>query len=309
MRDMEYLKGHPRIIMPTLITLKKYQDLPRPQNRKEFIKHLKVELPQILRGFSKASGENLSYAQAIPTCQKLNLITKSKTNPYLTAYGFELVEEKDENKFKLKLGKLILDFDEKNCKIIQAIRENQKSPGDFVSFEEIIKTLYIKYGLYVGQRLKDKNSIKRLEGYGIKSSSSSRLVDNLNFYEYVNLVLWKGEKVSLNEGRLNIINNSLDRKSEIETDVFFTALYKEYRSLVKDTGGSPYVPIIPRLRSRVCAELRIDDELFNNKLISLPTIFMGKHILLSPPMKVINNETITKNKKPVYFISIYENGR
>jgi len=301
------LKGFPDQIKPTIEAVYRYQDLPYPRNKDMITDYLSKVLPE-LSPTEDPKIENLISAQAIPTCERLALITKDRKNRRLTFIGRKLAKSSNEKDFELILGKAILDFDTK-VKIVGTFSELQPYPGGFIHFSDMIIALW-KKGIDACEKYDDfpDEDVQRLRKLGIRSKGS-RLSDLLQFYKDVRIVNVAEKTASLLRSRIiEIESYNVNRIIQDVSDVvFFAELYGAYRNVLqRQMPGSPYVPIIPYVREAVCERLNVGENAFNRKLLSLPSNIEGKRILLSPPMVVKRpDEVITKGRDIYYYISIY----
>ena len=308
MRKIPSLKGFPEQIKPTIEAIGICQNLPYPSNRNCIEQYLSVRLPK-LSPSENPKLENLIYAQAIPTCERLGLITKDRRHRRLTFIGRKLSNlAKNEKEFKTMLGKAILEFDKKYVRLVDALKEIQRRPGAFVDFAGLIVKLW-EMGIDSCQdpSTLPKVQAKKLRELGI-DSKGTRLSDARQFYQDVGIIMINETEVCLLQSRINdILNYDIEKKiEEIRDEKFFQILYDKYQQLVKERSGSPFVLIIPHLMEMTCDELNMGEEKFSRKLVNLPSSFMGKQILLSPPMVVKPEyETIRKGREVFYFISIY----
>jgi hypothetical protein len=308
MRKIPSLKGFPEQIKPTIKAIERCQNLPYPSNKNCVEQHLSVELPK-LSPSKRPKLENLIYAQVIPTCKRLGLITKDQRHRRLTFIGRKLSNcAKNDKEFKVTLGKAILEFDKKYFRLVEALKETQRHPGDFVNLGDLIAKLW-EMGIDSCQNpvTLPKAQAEKLKELKI-DSKGTRLSDGLQFYEYVGIVMIDEKKVCLLQSGINsILNYKIEKKADEIPDVkFFHVLYEKYRWLAREKFNSPFVPIIPYLREMICDELGITETTFSQKLVNFPSSFMGKRILLSPPMVVKpDHEIIRIGREVFYFISIY----
>jgi len=317
MKKLLYLKGYPEQIAPTLEAFAKFQN---EFNRKLIDAYLYpklLELRKDRRGARKRepTKEILIHNQAILSCYALGLLSKEgrPKQTRLTSEGWILhktLTEQGKKAYLKKLGKILIDFDKKNNKIIETIEGTMDSPGDLVSIVSLIIALH-KIGIEASEKItnpspEDERELKR---YGIDYSKGSRLSDLLKYYQFSYIIVRKGDKIYLNVPRVRDIEKEeiLTPASQISKLQFFKALLTVYKANTRSMGS--YVPIWPHVRDSVCKELRISDKDFVGILASLPPIIEGNQIHLAHPGKGRPEVQLTRIGKSIYYyIAIFEKG-
>jgi hypothetical protein len=235
---------------------------------------------------------NRTFYHVAPACQYLHLIEKAPPKWIrLTYYGEKLVSGSEEGKEKEVLGKILLKWDESEYRIIKA----------FLS-------LYSKLDLYPSEPLELSDLHSELETFKVEVHISVLRDFIDNFYSFCQLVSVFSGKVSLNVRRLEQLESLklFPTAEEISADAFFSHLYESYLLLLPRMGGIRSVPI-PELRKLVCkrSALNVPPDVFDQKLITLPSEFRGKRISLTPPMER-KAGGVFLGKAYYYYIAIYE---
>lgn len=233
-----------------------------------------------------------TFWHVTPACQYLHLIEKKPARWIrLTYYGEQLVYGAEEGKGKEILGKILVKWDESEYQIIKAFLN-----------------LYSKLDLYPGEPLELKDLHNELKTLGVQVHLSvlGDFIDN--FYSYCQLANVVSKKASLNVRRVEQLKSLklFPTAEEISMDTFFSHLYESYLLLLPRMQGIKSVPI-PTLRKLVCkrSALNVPPDVFDQKLISLPSNFKGKRISLTPPMER-KAGGVFLGKTYYYYIAIYE---
>jgi hypothetical protein len=318
MKKLMYLKGYPEQIRPTLEAFKKYQD--EPDNRRLINAELYpklLSLRKARKGIRKkdASKTSLIHNQAIPACYALGLLTREgrPKQTRLTQTGEVLLNtlkvEGNEGYLR-KLGKVLLDFDRRNNKVIETIEALRKTPGGFVSIVSLIIGLH-KKSIDASEKMVNltEEEEKRLKESGIAHSEGSRLSDLLKYYQFFDIIITRGSDVYLNTPRLKEIDDELLLRSldSISDGEFFGALVTAYEMVKGNERTGAYVPIWPHVRDRVCNELNISHGDFARKLASLPMVMGTKQIHLAHPGRGRPKYQLTElGKEYYYYIAVFE---
>jgi len=323
MNKLKYLKGYPEQIGPTLESFGKFQNEPYPKNRELINKDLYERLLSIRKGRKgikkkEASRTSLIHNQAIPACYTLGLLTREgrPKQTRLTPAGLVLLDtlkQKGSEAFVRKLGKVLLDFDRENNRIIETIEDVRKNPGDFVPIVSLVIGLH-KIGIDASEKMVDLTygEEKRLKDLGIAHFKGSRLSDLLKYYQFSDIIIRKGSDVYLNTPRLKEIDDEVVLRpiGSISDDDYFKALLGAYESVKGKEKGGTYIPIWPHIRDQVCKELRISDKGFTRKLATLPKIIGTRQIHLAHPGRGRPKYQLTEfGRESYYYIAIFERDR
>lgn len=204
------------------------------------------------------------FYRAVPTCERLGIITYEKLNYIrLELNGERLLEDKDPTRF---FAMLLIRRD----KVLEAIlraydRFNLVRGLDFVDVSQIMESL-MELGM---------------------SAEFPTLHRNLKMaYQSAQLVEVKQDKIRLNVKRYKELSGrKIGRgKDEITENEFFSALISVYDHLSLKIR-TKYVPI-PEIRRYVCRKLDADfyEEVFDSRLRKSSVFhFHGKTILLVSP--------------------------
>jgi len=233
-----------------------------------------------------------TFYHVAPACQYLHLIEK-RSGMWIrtTYYGEQLVCSSEEGKGGEVLGKILVEWDEKEYRIVEAFLN-----------------LYNRFDVFPGEPLELRDLRNELESLGVYVHLSV-LRDFLgNIYSYCQLAGVISERALLNIRRVEELKHLklFPTAEDVSDATFFKYLYESYLLTLPKMRGIKSVPI-PEVRKLVCRRsmLNIPPDVFDQKLISLHSNFEGKRISLTPPMER-KTGGIFLGKTYYYYIAIYE---
>jgi hypothetical protein len=258
--------------------------------------------------------ENLISAQALPTSYRLGLIEGGKTRWSTTYVGRRLLDVVDyDERYRLRLAKVILDKDSEGWYVVQSLKSVLRHPGAAVQIPDLVLAL-ARNGIDAMEGLDNLSPqvVGMLAQSGITyQTSSCRLSDMLQYFDWVDLVRHRKSSVTLSIARVEeALHEAIeDPEGSIPLSDFFNAVLRHYRRLSKTTYASPFVPLRPILMDTVCDELHIGPTHFARLLSQLPTEFGGYQMLLSPyRARRDPYEVVQIGKRQFYYISLYPVG-
>lgn len=318
-----YLKGKPKNILPLLLTIRKHQF---EDNKQEIIENELVKV--IDADATSIRKDNLVWSRIRPPLISLGLIEDRKKIYNLTPLGKVVINHiRDEDydfhrkylrkpefsdQFKKKVGKILIDIDRDKAKVLDTLQMIQKVQMEFVNTADLMIELK-KRNINPCQKVKEdkinEQLYKKLKDAGLlekEFNEGSRLNELLRYYDYFNLVIYRGDEVSLNKIKISSLQGVklLMSSNDITDDEFFKALLSAYNRSIKKSLGS-YVPIIPDIQRLVTYDLETTNEVFKEKIGKFPASFKNKQILLAPSREAKPEELIIKKGRVrFYYISI-----
>jgi len=232
------------------------------------------------------------YGVALPSLRKLKLIRGHGRLLRLNSNGKLLLRSHSAggiDKFKHQFGRLLLDIDERNCKIVSSLVDiSSIKRSDSVSHGRLVKALVEK-----GIETREKDE---------------RLRKWLPFLKFVSLI--REVKENTLQVNFELLESYKMERTIVSSEAFEEIVFEEYQKLEIKEGV--YVPIC-MLSERTCARLiergdsftTFDFERYFIALLNKYSSLEKKKILLSQPGKR-EEEGMYIDNTYYYFVSIYD---